>query len=82
MAHARKFPLPPEGLSPLPEPAPLPRRSPHDRLALALTDIGAASRELRIIAHDLESPLAYRSVALADRLDSAVGDTFQGVFDG
>jgi hypothetical protein len=77
----RFFPLP-EGLSPLPDPGPLPKGSPHDRLILVLTNIASAPVELRIVARELEAPLTWRALELADRVEREIQDTFGGVFHG
>ena len=78
-AHARAFPRLPAALRPAPDPGPLPKRSPEDRLALVLADLRASEAECRDLIPHIDSALAWRADNLARAIGEALDYCFKGV---
>lgn len=78
-AHERAFPRIPSDLEPLPDPSPLRRIPPEDRLALIITELRAHHCELAVMTRELNAGLAWRADALAEGIRDALDHSFGGL---
>lgn len=70
--HQRAFPALPPDLKPLPEPDPLPRRSPEERFVVLASDLVLIETEAAELAPQLPAEMAWKAGHIADGIRKLV----------